>query len=107
MNILFAITGIAFALFVAFLFSFDRKNIDFKKTLIMIFIQVLIVLFMMNTTIGLTILTALGSFFEGLINVSKAGINFVFGDIQNKNGFTFFLNVLLPLVFISVLIGYF
>ncbi|ORO12309.1 nucleoside transporter permease, partial [Staphylococcus aureus] len=24
----------AFALFVAFLFSFDRKNIDFKKTLI-------------------------------------------------------------------------
>jgi nucleoside permease NupC len=37
MNILFAITGIAFALFVAFLFSFDRKNIDFKKTLIMIF----------------------------------------------------------------------
>ncbi len=31
MNILFAITGIAFALFVAFLFSFDRKNIDFKK----------------------------------------------------------------------------
>lgn len=43
----------------------------------MIFIQVLIVLFMMNTTIGLTILTALGSFFEGLINVSKAGINFV------------------------------
>ncbi|MDP8010473.1 Na+ dependent nucleoside transporter N-terminal domain-containing protein, partial [Staphylococcus aureus] len=49
MNILFAITGIAFALFVAFLFSFDRKNIDFKKTLIMIFIQVLIVLFMMNT----------------------------------------------------------
>ncbi|MBG1559127.1 NupC/NupG family nucleoside CNT transporter, partial [Staphylococcus aureus] len=107
MNILFAITGIAFALFVAFLFSFDRKKIDFKKTLIMIFIQVLIVLFMMNTTIGLTILTALGSFFEGLINISKAGINFVFGDIQNKNGFTFFLNVLLPLVFISVLIGIF
>ncbi len=58
---------------------------------------------MMNTTIGLTILTALGSFFEGLINISKAGINFVFGDIQNKNGFTFFLNVLLPLVFISVI----
>lgn len=65
MNILFAITGIAFALFVAFLFGFDRKNIDFKKTLIMIFIQVLIVLFMMNTTIGLTILTALGSFLKG------------------------------------------
>ncbi len=31
MNILFAITGIAFALFVAFLFSFDRKNVRLQK----------------------------------------------------------------------------
>lgn len=67
MSILFISQGVAFALFVAFLFSFDRKNIDFRKTLIMIFVQVLIVLFMMNTTIGLTILTALGSFF-GRVN---------------------------------------
>ncbi|WP_353418437.1 nucleoside transporter C-terminal domain-containing protein [Staphylococcus delphini] len=107
MSILFTITGILFALLIAYLFSFDRKNIDFKKPAIMLGVQVLLVLFMMNTTIGLTILTSLGSFFEGLINVSKAGINFVFGDIENKGGFTFFLNVLLPLVFISVLIGIF
>ena len=50
----------------------------------MIFVQVLIVLFMMNTTIGLTILTALGSFLEGLINISKSRHKFCFGDIQNK-----------------------
>ena len=61
MNILFAITGIAFALFVAFYSVLIVKH-RLQKTLIMIFIQVLIVLFMMNTTIGLTILTALGSF---------------------------------------------
>ncbi len=34
MNILFAITGISIGAIVVFLFSFDRKNIDFKKTLI-------------------------------------------------------------------------
>ena len=39
------------------------------------------------------------------MNISKEGIEFVFGDLQNKNGYNFFLNVLLPLVFISVLIG--
>lgn len=38
MNILFVIIGIVFVLFVVFLFSFDCKNIDFKKMLIMIFI---------------------------------------------------------------------
>lgn len=105
MSILFTITGILFALLIAFLFSFNKKAIDFKKPFIMIIIQVLLVLFMMHTTIGLTILTTLGSFFEGLIKISNAGINFVFGDLQNNNGSTFFLNVLLPLVFISVLIG--
>ncbi|MGJ5718816.1 NupC/NupG family nucleoside CNT transporter [Staphylococcus equorum] len=105
MSILFTFTGILFALFIAFLFSFNRKAINFKKPAIMLAIQIIIVLFMMNTTMGLNILTTLGSFFEGLINISNAGINFVFGDLQNKDGSTFFLNVLLPLVFISVLIG--
>ena len=32
------------------------------------------------------------------MNISKEGIEFVFGDLQNKNGYNFFLNVLLPLV---------
>ncbi|WP_249689270.1 NupC/NupG family nucleoside CNT transporter [Staphylococcus lugdunensis] len=105
MSILFGMLGVAFALIVAFIFSFNRKAIDYKKPLIMLVIQVLLVLFMMNTTIGLHILTAMGTFFEGLMNISKAGIDFVFGDLQNKGGYNFFLNVLLPLVFISVLIG--
>ncbi|OEK67207.1 pyrimidine nucleoside transporter NupC [Staphylococcus equorum] len=105
MSILFTFTGILFALLIAFLFSFNRKSINFKKPAIMLAIQIIIVLFMMNTTIGLNILTTLGAFFEGLINISNAGINFVFGDLQNQDGSTFFLNVLLPLVFISVLIG--
>lgn len=105
MSIIFAITGIFFALFIAFLFSYNRKAIDFKKPLIMLIVQIIIVVFMMNTTIGLTILTTLGSFFEELINISKAGIEFVFGGLQNKGASTFFFTVLLPLVFISVLIG--
>ncbi|WP_313957929.1 Na+ dependent nucleoside transporter N-terminal domain-containing protein, partial [Staphylococcus aureus] len=92
MNILFAITPIAFALFLPFLFTFHPRNIHFKKTLIIIFIQLLILLFIMNTTIPLTILTPLPSFFQALINLTKAAINFLFPHIQNKNPFTFFLN---------------
>ncbi|SCS43111.1 NupC/NupG family nucleoside CNT transporter [Staphylococcus caeli] len=105
MSVLFALTGILFAIFIAFLFSFNRKAIDFKKPVVMLAIQVILVLFMMNTSIGMKILITLGSFFEALINISNAGITFVFGDLENKDGSTFFLNVLLPLVFISVLIG--
>ncbi|RIO66120.1 NupC/NupG family nucleoside CNT transporter, partial [Mammaliicoccus sciuri] len=105
MSILFSITGILFALILSFIFSYDRKAINFKKPLTMLVIQVIIVLFMMHTTIGLTTLTTLGSFFESLLDISKAGIDFVFGGLQNKGASTFFITVLLPLVFISVLIG--
>ncbi|CAC8252167.1 TPA: NupC/NupG family nucleoside CNT transporter [Staphylococcus aureus] len=105
MSIIFTFLGIIFALLVAYIFSFNRKAIDIKKPIIMIAIQIVLVLFMMNTSIGLNLLTAMSTFFEGLMNISKEGIEFVFGDLQNKNGYNFFLNVLLPLVFISVLIG--
>ena len=105
MSIIFTFLGIVFALLVAYIFSFNRKAIDIKKPMIMIVIQIVLVLFMMNTSIGLNLLTAMSTFFEGLMNISKEGIEFVFGDLQNKNGYNFFLNVLLPLVFISVLIG--
>ncbi|MCH4364030.1 pyrimidine nucleoside transporter NupC [Staphylococcus epidermidis] len=105
MSIIFTFLGIVFALLVAYIFSFNRKAIDIKKPIIMIAIQIVLVLFMMNTSIGLNLLTAMSTFFEGLMNISKEGIEFVFGDLQNKNGYNFFLNVLLPLVFISVLIG--
>ena len=104
MSIIFTFLGIVFALLVAYIFSFNRKAIDIKP-IIMIAIQIVLVLFMMNTSIGLNLLTAMSTFFEGLMNISKEGIEFVFGDLQNKNGYNFFLNVLLPLVFISVLIG--
>lgn len=105
MSIIFTFLGIVFALLVAYIFSFNRKAIDIKKPMIMIVIQIVLVLFMMNTSIGLNLLTSMSTFFEGLMNISKEGIEFVFGDLQNKNGYNFFLNVLLPLVFISVLIG--
>lgn len=105
MSIIFTFLGIVFALLVTYIFSFNRKAIDIKKPMIMIVIQIVLVLFMMNTSIGLNLLTAMSTFFEGLMNISKEGIEFVFGDLQNKNGYNFFLNVLLPLVFISVLIG--
>ena len=106
MNILFAITGIAFALFVAFYSVLIVKHRLQKDVNNDIYSSVDCVIYDEHND-WFNNLNCIRLIFEGLINVSKAGINFVFGDIQNKNGFTFFLNVLLPLVFISVLIGIF
>src|SRR5699024_12701028 len=83
----------------------NNTAMSIKQSYNMFLCYIISVVFIMNTTICLTILTILGSFFEELINISKAGIEFVFGGLQNKGASTFFITVLLPLVFISVLIG--
>ncbi|GAB0326417.1 hypothetical protein JPSP47_23900 [Staphylococcus pseudintermedius] len=45
MSILFTMTGVLFALTISYLFSFDRKHIDFKKPAMMLGVQVLLVFF--------------------------------------------------------------
>ena len=43
--------------------------------------------------------------FTSLMSFADIGTNFVFGGIKNEGGFVFFLQVLMPIVFISALIG--
>ncbi len=45
------------------------------------------------------------SVFERLLSYAGEGVDFVFGGMANPDAHPFFLNVLLPIVFISVLIG--
>lgn len=105
MSVLFYVTGMLLVFAIGYMFSFDRKNIKYKRIAAMLAIQIVLVFFMMNTTAGLAIVTAIGDFFEGLIEIANAGINFVFGGIVNEGEAPFIFTALLPLVFISVLIG--
>ncbi|WP_026574233.1 NupC/NupG family nucleoside CNT transporter [Bacillus sp. UNC438CL73TsuS30] len=105
MNVIFLLTGLLLAFVLAFLFSNNRKKIKYKRILIMLAIQIILVYFMMNTSIGLVVITKVGVFFEDLLKIADAGVQFVFGGLLNEGKFSFFLGVLLPLVFMSVLIG--
>ncbi|MFH0068537.1 NupC/NupG family nucleoside CNT transporter [Peribacillus sp. NPDC056705] len=105
MNFIFLITGILFVFVVAFLVSNNRKQIQYKRILIMIAVQIILVYFMMNTSIGLIAITKVGVFFEKLMAIADSGIQFVFGGMVNEGAITFFFVALLPLVFMSVLIG--
>ncbi|MEN1969911.1 nucleoside transporter C-terminal domain-containing protein [Lentibacillus sp. N15] len=105
MNIIFLITGILFAFLVAFLVSNDRKHVKYKRIGIMLVVQLVLVFFLMHTSIGLVVVTSIGHFFEKLMAIANSGIEFVFGGLVNEGESTFFMTALLPLVFISVLIG--
>lgn len=97
--------GLIFVFFLAYIASNNKKHIKFKPIFIMLIIQLILTYLLLNTEIGLILITVISSLFTRLLEYAASGINFVFGGLANKGEMPFFLNVLLPIVFISVLIG--
>lgn len=97
--------GLIVIFLLAFIASNNRKHIKFKPIILMLIIQLILTFLLLNTQFGLILVTAVSSLFNELLKYAAAGVNFVFGGLLNKGEMSFFLSVLLPIVFISVLIG--
>ncbi|PFN98524.1 nucleoside transport protein [Neobacillus bataviensis] len=107
MKYIIAIIGLLVVFGLAYVASNNRKNIKIKPIILMVIIQVILSALLLNTTLGLDLIKVFAGVFSKLLGYAGAGISFVFGGLANKGEMPFFLNVLLPIVFISVLIGIF
>ncbi|MEH7418961.1 nucleoside transporter C-terminal domain-containing protein [Neobacillus drentensis] len=107
MKYIIAIIGLLVVFGLAYVASNNRKNIKIKPIILMVIIQVILSALLLNTTLGLDLIKVFAGVFNKLLEYAGAGVSFVFGGIANKGEMPFFLNVLLPIVFISVLIGIF
>jgi nucleoside transport protein len=105
MNIIFYITGLLLVFAIGFLISNNRKDIRYKSIGIMLGTQLVLTFILLNTKIGIVSIGFVSALFTKLIDLAITGVNFVFGGMENNGEFTFFLNVLLPIIFIAVLIG--
>ncbi|HDG4201126.1 TPA: NupC/NupG family nucleoside CNT transporter [Staphylococcus aureus] len=107
MHILIGIIGIIFFLALAFLFSSDRKNIRWKYVGILLAIQLIFAFILLKTTMGIKVIGGISNGFNYLLLKAADGVNFVFGGIQYSDPKQppFFFSVLLPIVFISAIIG--
>ncbi|MCK1994653.1 NupC/NupG family nucleoside CNT transporter [Peribacillus muralis] len=105
MKFLIAILGLLIVFGLALLVSSDRKKVKFKPIILMVIIQLILTYLLLNTKFGLVIINAIADAFGKLLEWANEGISFVFGGIANEGAAPFFLNVLLPIVFISALIG--
>ncbi|WP_413366503.1 NupC/NupG family nucleoside CNT transporter [Lysinibacillus sp. 3P01SB] len=105
MQYVISIIGILIVLFLAWLASSNRKQIKIRPIITMIIIQILLSLLLLNTEFGLIIIRGIAAVFSTLLEYASEGIAFVFGGIANEGEAPFFLTVLLPIVFISALIG--
>jgi nucleoside transport protein len=107
MKYIIAIIGLLVVFGLGYLASNNRKNIKIKPIILMVIIQIILSFLLLNTTLGLVLIKGFAGVFSKLLEYAGAGVSFVFGGIANKGEMPFFLNVLLPIVFISVLIGIF
>lgn len=107
MHIIIGLIGIAVFLGLAFLFSSDKKNIRWQYVGLLLVIQLVFAFILLKTKFGITVIGGISDGFNYLLAKAEEGVNFVFGGfefVDPKNP-PFFLNVLLPIVFISALIG--
>ncbi len=96
---LFAVLGLAY------MASNDRKNIQIRPLITLIVLQFVMAFILLNTSVGNILISAIAEGFNKLLESAGVGISFVFGGLANEGQFSFFLNVLMPITFISALIG--
>ena len=105
MKYLISIIGLLAVVGLALLVSSNRKQIKYKYIGLMVVIQIALAALLLNTKFGFVLIQGIATVFGHLLEYAAAGIDFVFGGLANEGQAPFFLTVLLPIVFISVLIG--
>lgn len=76
--------GLIVVFFLAYIASNNKKHIKFKPIFIMLIIQLILTYLLLNTEIGLILITVISSLFTRLLEYAASGINFVFGGLANK-----------------------
>ena len=114
-SILRGLLGIAFILFIAFIFSEQRKNIQWKVIFIGIGIQALLAFLIINP-LGIGFLEyfrmgfdVLGKGFVKILDFSKEGTKFLFSSFLDveKHGFLFAFKCYPPLSFFLLLLVFY
>ena len=105
MGYLISLCGLLVVLGLALLVSKNKKEIKYKNIIVMLVTQFLLAMILLNTTFGYVLIKGITTVFDHLLAYASTGISFVFGGLANEGESPFFITVLLPIVFISVLIG--
>jgi len=99
------VLGMVSLIFIAFLFSSDRKNINWKTVGIGLAFQLVIAVGVLKISFIQTAFEFIGQKFIDLLEYTRAGSEFLFGGIMDINsyGFIFAFQVLPTILFFSAL----
>ncbi|WP_336758458.1 NupC/NupG family nucleoside CNT transporter [Paenibacillus sp. USHLN196] len=109
MKFLIALIGLLVVFGLAYIASNGKKKIRYRPLAVMVVLQVILAYALLNTGVGTWLIGGFATVFKSLLDYANEGIAFVFGDLTKvedaTGGVPFFLNVLMPIVVISALIG--
>lgn len=111
MSIVMGIVGILFVIFLAWIASSNKKLAfkHWKNIVLLLALQLLAAFLFLSTTGGQTFILWLANAFDELLGFAREGGLFVFGDLmsttEGEPANVFLFNVLLPIIFISAIIG--
>lgn len=111
MSIVMGIVGILFVIFLAWIASSNKKLAfkHWKNIVVLLVLQILAAFLFLSTTGGQTFILGLAGVFDSLLGFAREGGIFVFGDLmsttEGEPANVFLFNVLLPIIFISAVIG--
>lgn len=105
LSYMMGIIGLVVVLGLSYGISTNRQEIKLRPLLVMLILQFLLGFILLRTTFGTTLVGGLANVFAALLEFAQAGVTFVFGGIANQGAAPFFLTVLMPIVFISAIIG--
>lgn len=105
--ILRGLLGILVLIFIAYVFSIDRKSVSFKSVGVGLAIQILIAISVLYVPFIGAFIDFIGKLFVLVLNSSGKGAEFLFGSFmdQNKTGFIFAFQVLPTIIFFSALMS--
>src|SRR4249919_229309 len=107
MDILFGLFGLSVLLAIAWLFSNNRKAVDWKLVATGVVLQILFAMFVLLTSWGAAIFNALAHGFVVLSSFTMQGSSLVFGSLTDasKLGFVFAFQVLPTVIFFAALMS--
>ena len=107
MDILFGLFGLAVLIGIAWLFSLERRAVDWKLVATGVGLQIAFAALVLLVPGGKDVFDWLGQAFVKVLSFVAAGSNFIFGSLMDtsKFGFIFAFQVLPTIIFFAGLMG--
>jgi len=101
--VLFGLFGLCCLLALAWLFSDNKRNVDWKLVITGVVLQIAFAAFVLLTTWGSALFEGLGQLFVTLINFTNEGSKMILGGMadQDKYGFVFIFHALPTVIFFA------